>query len=233
MAEETDRGNDRDLAWEEVRTEHVIRDRWMDLRRSAFRYPDGKIWEPYYNYTRRDYAIVVASDEEGNYLCVRQFRQGIRKVTTEFPAGGAYLECKAGVSLFPYDNKVVEFKLTGKQLREALLYMFRDESIDAPDDGGEFYQLSKGIKVVYFRQEHRLETLELNGHAIQDDDMIKVAMGDFHYNNIDNFLQLNKDDIKKNGTVKTLSSSDYIIVEERMSGVPLIRVDKEERITIK
>ena len=135
--------------------------------------------------------------------------------------------------VFPYDNKVVEFKLTGKQLREALLFMFRDESIDAPDDGGEFYQLSKGVKVVYNRQEHRLETLELNGHAIQDDDMIKVAMGDFHYNNIDNFLQLNKDDIKKNGTVKTLSSSDYIIVEERMSGVPLIRVDKEERITIK
>ena len=135
--------------------------------------------------------------------------------------------------VFPYDNKVVEFKLTGKQLREALLYMFRDESIDAPDDGGEFYQLSKGVKVVYNRQEHRLETLELNGHAVQDDDMIKVAMGDFHYNNIDNFLQLNKDDIKKNGTVKTLSSSDYIIVEERMSGVPLIRVDKEERITIK
>ena len=135
--------------------------------------------------------------------------------------------------VFPYDNKVVECKLTGKQLREALLYMFRDESIDAPDDGGEFYQLSKGVKVVYNRQEHRLETLELNGHAIQDDDMIKVAMGDFHYNNIDNFLQLNKDDIKKNGTVKTLSSSDYIIVEERMSGVPLIRVDKEERITIK
>jgi 5'-nucleotidase len=135
--------------------------------------------------------------------------------------------------VFPYDNKVVEFKLTGKQLREALLFMLRDESIDAPDDGGEFYQLSKGVKVVYNRQEHRLETLELNGHAIQDDDMIKVAMGDFHYNNIDNFLQLNKDDIKKNGTVKTLSSSDYIIVEERMSGVPLIRVDKEERITIK
>ena len=135
--------------------------------------------------------------------------------------------------VFPYDNKVVEFKLTGKQLREALLFMFRDESIDAPDDGGEFYQLSKGVKVVYNRQEHRLETLELNGHAIQDDDMIKVAMGDFHYNNIESFLQLNKDDIKKNGTVKTLSSSDYIIVEERMSGVPLIRVDKEERITIK
>lgn len=32
--------------------------------------------------------VIVASDLEGKYLCVRQFRQGIKKVTTEFPAGG-------------------------------------------------------------------------------------------------------------------------------------------------
>ena len=135
--------------------------------------------------------------------------------------------------VFPYDNKVVEYKLTGKQFRDALLWMFRDESIDAPDDGGEFYQLSRGVKVVYNQKKHRIETLELNGRAVGDDDLIKIAMGDFHYNNIDNFLHLDKEDIKKNGPVKTLSSSDYIIIEERMSGVPLIRVDKEERIVIK
>ena len=134
--------------------------------------------------------------------------------------------------VFPYDNKVVQFTLTGKQLREALLWMFRDESIDAPDDGGEFYQLSKGVKIVYNRKEHRLEVFELNGRSIQDDDLIKVSMGDFHYNNIDKFLHLKKEDIRKNGPVKTMSSSDYIIVEERMSGVPLIRVDKEPRIVI-
>ena len=135
--------------------------------------------------------------------------------------------------VFPYDNKVVEYRMTGKQLRDALLWMFRDESIDDPYDGGEFYQLSKGVKVVYNQKEHRLETLELNGRAIEDDDMLKIAMGDFHYNNIDNFLHLKKEDLKNNGTVKTLSSSDYVIIEERMSGVPLIRVDREERIIIK
>ena len=135
--------------------------------------------------------------------------------------------------VFPYDNKVVEYRMTGKQLRDALLWMFRDESIDDPYDGGEFYQLSKGVKVVYNQKEHRLETLELNGRAIEDDDMLKIAMGDFHYNNIENFLHLKKENLKKNGTVKTLSSSDYVIIEERMSGVPLIRVDREERIIIK
>lgn len=76
------------LAWEEIRTEHIVQDKWIDFRRSAYRFPDGSVFEPYYSYSRRDYVVIVASDEEGNYLCVRQFRQGIKKVTTEFPAGG-------------------------------------------------------------------------------------------------------------------------------------------------
>ena len=79
---------DKDLIWEEVSTEHIVQDEWIDFRKSAFRFPDGNIFEPYYTYSRRDYVVIIASDEEGKYLCVRQFRQGIREVTTEFVAGG-------------------------------------------------------------------------------------------------------------------------------------------------
>lgn len=82
------------LAWEEISTEHIIWDEWIDFRRSVYRFPDGSVFEPYYSYSRRDYVVVVASDEDGNYLCVRQFRQGIKEVTTEFPAGG--IEWKDG-----------------------------------------------------------------------------------------------------------------------------------------
>ncbi len=76
------------LAWEEIRTEHLVQDEWIDFRRSAYRFPDGSEFEPFYSYSRKDYVVIAASDEAGNYLCVRQFRQGIREVTTEFPAGG-------------------------------------------------------------------------------------------------------------------------------------------------
>ncbi len=76
------------LAWEEISTEHIIQDEWIDFRRSAYRFPDGSVFEPYYSYSRKDYVVIVASDTEGNYLCVRQYRQGIEEVTTEFPAGG-------------------------------------------------------------------------------------------------------------------------------------------------
>ena len=86
---------DESLEWEEISTEHIIQDEWIDFRKSAYRYPDGRVFEPYYSYSRRDYAVIVASDIDGNYLCVRQFRQGIREVTTEFPAGG--IERKDGI----------------------------------------------------------------------------------------------------------------------------------------
>ena len=87
-ASEDNKGDNENLAWEEIRTEHIIQDEWIDFRRSAYRFPDGSVFEPYYSYSRRDYVVIVASDTDGQYLCVRQFRQGIRKVTTEFPAGG-------------------------------------------------------------------------------------------------------------------------------------------------
>lgn len=80
--------SDEKLAWEEISTEHIVQDEWIDFRRSAYRFPDGTVFEPYYSYSRKNYAVIVATDEEGNYICVKQYRQGIGEVTTEFPAGG-------------------------------------------------------------------------------------------------------------------------------------------------
>lgn len=80
--------NDKKLMWEEVRTEHIVEDEWIDFRKSVYRFPDGRDIGPFYTYSRRDYVVIVASDEDGNIICVRQFRQGIKEITTEFPAGG-------------------------------------------------------------------------------------------------------------------------------------------------
>ena len=76
------------LEWTEVSREHIIEDEWIDFRRSAYRFPDGTVFSPFYSYSRRDYVVIVPVDEEGRLICVRQFRQGIGRVTVEFPAGG-------------------------------------------------------------------------------------------------------------------------------------------------
>ena len=106
---------DENLIWEEISTEHIVHDEWIDFRKSAYRFPDGKIWQPYYTYTRRNYAVVVASDENGQFICVRQFRQGIRRVTTEFPAGG--IEKKDGE-----DPETAALRAAQRELREETGY---------------------------------------------------------------------------------------------------------------
>ena len=107
---------EKDLVWEEISTEHIVQDEWIDFRRSAFRYPDGTVWQPYYSFTRRNYAVIVASDENGRFLCVRQFRQGIRQVTTEFPAGA--IEKKDGE-----DPAEAALQAAQRELREETGYV--------------------------------------------------------------------------------------------------------------
>ena len=110
------------LAWEEVYTEHIIQDEWIDFRKSAYRFPDGNVFEPFYTYSRRDYVVIVASDPNENYLCVRQFRQGIRQVTTEFPAGGIERKDKKQYGRFEDLSAEDSLSAAKRELREETGY---------------------------------------------------------------------------------------------------------------
>ncbi len=113
---------DKNLIWEEVSTEHIVQDEWIDFRRQAFRFPDGNVFEPYYTYSRRDYVVIVASDEDGKYICVKQFRQGIKEVTTEFPAGG--IERKDGKQYGAHDSSEEDALVAAKrELKEETGYI--------------------------------------------------------------------------------------------------------------
>lgn len=76
------------LEWKEVSCDHLVQDEYIDFRRSEYLLPDGTTFGPYYSYSRRDYVVIVATDEEDKFICVKQFRHGIKQVTVEFCAGG-------------------------------------------------------------------------------------------------------------------------------------------------
>lgn len=80
--------NNENLAWKRVSCQHIVQDEYIDFRRCDYRFPDGTEFGPFYNYSRRDYVVIVATDTDGKYICVRQYRHGIERVTTEFCAGG-------------------------------------------------------------------------------------------------------------------------------------------------
>jgi ADP-ribose pyrophosphatase len=80
--------NDDNLRWKLVKEEHLKQDKWIDFRQNIYELPDGTDIGPVYNFSKHSFSVVVARDEEGRYICVRQYRHGIDEITTEFPAGG-------------------------------------------------------------------------------------------------------------------------------------------------
>lgn len=107
---------------------------------------------------------------------------------------------------YPYDGKSYGVKMTGAQLKKALLFIYRDEAWLG--DHTEFYQLSKGMHVIYSKSRHELLKCELDGEEVADDRIYTVGIQEFHYNNLPEFFNLTYDEVKANGEVIVLTTSD-------------------------
>ena len=166
------------LVWEEVHTEHIVQDEWIDFRKTAYRFPDGRIFEPYYSYTRRDYVVIVASDEEGRFICVRQFRQGIRQVTTEFPAGA--VEKKDGE-----DEKEAALRAAQRELREETGYVSDDwqhlltlpSNATISDNYASLF-LARNCRKTAEQELDEMELLSIRKHTLEEIDRM-IADGNF------------------------------------------------------
>ena len=107
---------------------------------------------------------------------------------------------------YPYDGKSYGVKVTGAQLKKMLLFIYRDQAWSGQHT--EFYQLSKGMHVVYSKSGHRLLKCELNGEKVEDDKIYVVGIQEFHYNNLKEFFNISLEEVKKNGNPVVLTTSD-------------------------
>lgn len=131
----------------------------------------------------------------------------------------------------PFNAPVYMLEVTGKQFRHMISFMLRDEAFNE-DAHTEFYQVSKGMKIVYSRSKHELLEFSLNGKEITDDQIIRIALQDFHYKNFTEFFDVPFEEVVANKKPRMVITDDFSIFEELLSSMNNVDSHVEGRITI-
>ena len=170
----------------------------------------------------------VFADAMKESLAVDLFFMGSGSVRK--PHMGPIVTFQDFTECYPYDGKSYGVKLTGAQLKKALLHIYRDAAWLG--NHTEFYQLSKGMHVVYSKSQHKLLTCQLDGEDIQDDQIYTVGIQEFHYNSLPEFFNLSYEEIKANGPVSILTTSDVQTLLEYFENNKHLGFDLEGRLEI-
>ena len=111
----------------------------------------------------------------------------------------------------PFDDVLWMLKVTGAQFRRMVLHVLRDEAWEGHT---EFYQFSKGVRIVYRKSTHRLEEFKYRGEDIQDDQRLLIALQNYHYNNFEEFFNVPLETVAMNMKPRVIATSVNNIVEE-------------------
>lgn len=131
----------------------------------------------------------------------------------------------------PFDNApVYMLEVTGKQFKAMMLFMLRDEAFNG--DHTEFYQLSAGMHLKYKKSSREMLEFTLNGEGIKDEQMIKIALQDYHYKNFTDFFGFDVNEVLANKKAKVVMTSAFSIFEELFTASTNLDSKIEGRIEI-
>jgi len=150
------------------------------------------------------------------------------------PELGPVVTVKDFMEVFPFKGTVKCFRLTGKQLRHIVTFMLRDEAFE--DDGAErceWFQFSKGFFCEFDRKKHSIISLKMNGKEVEDKDVFTVAMQEFFFGNIGDFLDLPHEEIEKNGRPIEVATNAANVLEEYFKDHESLKYDGEKRLVIR
>jgi len=135
------------------------------------------------------------------------------------------------MEIFPYDDSIHMLTVTGKQLKEMLQYMLRDEAFEG--DHTEFYQLSKGLHLEYNRTTRKIEVFTLDGKEIKNNDTYRIGLQKYHYINIEECFNKKLKELEETSKAKIISTSCRDVLEEYMSNHQHLDVEKLDRLIVK
>ena len=124
---------------------------------------------------------------------------------------GPIVEYQDMVENTPFDDHLWMLKVTGKQFRQMIQFMLRDEAWEGHT---EFYQFSKGVRIKYRKSTHTIEEFKFNGEDITDDQELLIALQTYHYDNFTEFFSVPFEDVKANMEPRVVATSVNNIIEE-------------------
>jgi len=130
---------------------------------------------------------------------------------------------------FPYDDGIYMFKVTGAQLRRMMLYMLRDEAFAGHT---EFYQLSRGLRLVYSRGRRQLLEFSFGGKPIADEQVFSLGLQNFHFANLQKFLDLSYDEAGAIQIPRVVSTSCLDILDEYLTSHPMLEAVPGRRLEV-
>lgn len=132
----------------------------------------------------------------------------------------------------PYDNPVVMLEVTGAQFKRIIRHMVRDEAYE--DGHTEWYQLSKGVHIVYDRKTKEFEEFQLNGKDVEDDQIIKIGVEEgYHLNGFTEFFGVPIEEVLANKKPRKVITSSLAIFEELLVSSNNVDSHIEDRLVIK
>ncbi len=137
---------------------------------------------------------------------------------------GALNEC------FPYHDKVHMLKIKKDQLRHMLKYICREETWMG--DHTEFYQLSYGMHGIYSKSKKDFLKIEYEGKDLHGDELLKVGLQNFHFNNFEQLFGLSLNEILLNGDSKVISTNDFDNIYEYLAANNIIDSQIENRLLV-
>ena len=168
------------------------------------------------------YADVLA---DGSSFEIMLFGSGsIRK--TEL---GPVIEYQDMIENTPFEDVIYMIEVTGAQWRRMVQYLMRDEAWLGET---EFYQVSKGVKIVYRKSTHTIEELSFKGKPVTDDMRLKLGLQAYHFKNFDKFFGVPLEEVKRNMKPRVCASSQNNIIEEYFCTNDGLDAQVEGRITI-
>lgn len=124
---------------------------------------------------------------------------------------GLSVSLKDFLQIFPYDDSVSKYQLTGKLLKQVFAHIMRVEN---RSDEGECFQINSGVSATYDNAANSLVSLNIDGKEVVDDAPYTMCVQGYHFANSEKNLSLTQDELLQSGKQKVVTTSAQQVIEE-------------------